>query len=276
MNYARYAFRGNGFNLVMYQSGKLVIQGKGAEEFVLFTIEPQVTLQFNHNNEEFIHPEWYETHAGMDESGKGDFFGAVVTACVVADSKQIKQLKNIGVKDSKSIASDKAVLEIERKMYGIDGIVIEIMSLSMGKYNELYQKFGANLNRLLGWMHSCSLKNALQRRYVPRGVLDQFSKSPITQSFVKRDYPEFVLDMHTKAESDPVVAAASIAARAAYIRQMEALSKEANVTLLKGASQQVKNLGKELNRQFGAEGLAKYCKTHFKTYKEILSEASGN
>jgi ribonuclease HIII len=273
--YARYAFRGNGLNLVMYDSGKLVLQGKEAADFVTFTVEPYVTQEFVFGNEETSHPEWFTPHAGLDESGKGDFFGPVVTACVIAGDDEVRALHKIGVRDSKSVSSDRAIFAMEKSIRGVAGIVIESMALTMEKYNALYGRFGRNLNRLLGWMHACSLGAALRRRYVPEGLLDQFSKRPIVQDFLRRDFPEFALAMRTKAESDPVVAAASVIARAEFLRQLGALSKEAAVILPKGAGSMVFTIGREIFTKFGAEGLAKYCKMHFKTFNEIIGRSGG-
>ncbi|MDR1435312.1 MAG: ribonuclease HIII [Puniceicoccales bacterium] len=275
VNYARYAFRGNGFNLVMYNSGKLVLQGKEAPDFVTFTIEPQITREFSFGNESVFHREWFLAHAGLDESGKGDFFGPVVTACVIAGGNEVRMLRKVGVKDSKSIGSDRVILDLEKKIREAENVVVEVMALSMEKYNELHRRFGNNLNQLLGWMHACSLKNALKRRYVAQGLLDQFSKSPIVQGFIRRDFPDFELAMRTKAESDPVVAAASIVARAEYVRRMEKLSEAAKVILPKGASRGVIEIGKKIFAAEGAEGLAKYGKIHFKTFREICGIGEG-
>src|SRR5208283_2620535 len=78
--YARYAFRGRDCNVTAYESGKLVVAGKGTEEFVTMTLEPEVTKRPQLGYDEVHHPEWFEPHAGLDESGKGDLFGPVVAA----------------------------------------------------------------------------------------------------------------------------------------------------------------------------------------------------
>jgi ribonuclease HIII len=174
------------------------------------------------------------------------------------------------------VSGDRAIFAMEKNIRGIEGIVVESMVLTMEKYNALYERFGHNLNWLLGWMHACSLGSALRRRYVPEGLLDQFSKRPIVQGFLKRDFPEFALAMRTKAESDPVVAAASIVARAEFLRQLEALSREAAVILPRGAGARVFAVGREIFTRDGAESLAKYCKTHFKTFGEIAEKSGGS
>jgi ribonuclease HIII len=116
VNYTRYAFRGNGFSVAMYNSGKLVLQGKEAADFVTFTIEPQITKEFLLGNESILHPEIFRPHAGLDESGKGDFFGPLVTACVIAGGDEVKTLRKVGVKDSKSVTTDGAIFNLEKKI----------------------------------------------------------------------------------------------------------------------------------------------------------------
>lgn len=276
VQYSLYAFRGNRLNIVCYRTGKLVIQGRDAQEFVTFTIEPEVTQTFLLGNDEVYHPEWYEIHAGLDESGKGDVFGPVVTACVIAGGDEVRALQKVGVKDSKAVSSDREILKIEEKIRRTDGVIVEVMALSMEKYNELYVKFGRNLNRLLGWLHSCSLKNALKRRPIERGLLDQFSKQPIVQGYIEKEFPEFELAMRTKAEADPVVGAASIVARAEYIRRMEQLSKDAGMELPKGAGAVVNKIGYELYEKVGDEGMVHFCKMHFKNLETIRRHMIGN
>lgn len=95
----------------------------------------------------------------------------------------------------------------------------------------LYVHFGCNLCRLLGCFHSCALKNALQRRYVATGLLDKFLEQLIEQTMIVKDFPEFHQAMEMPAEWDPVVAADSIMARAAYLLQMDALSETAGMPL---------------------------------------------
>jgi ribonuclease HIII len=125
-------------------------------------------------------------------------------------------------------------------------------------------------------MHSKALDGALKKRFVPWGMLDQFSKQPLVQNYFQRAHVQddanvkFDLRMMTKAESDPVVAAASVVARAEYIRQMRKLSAECGEILRKGVSEEVKAQAKRIVEKFGPEGLLKFCKRHFKTAYEVL------
>ena len=85
--YSRFAFRADHLkvNVTAYTSGKVVVAGKGTEDFVRDILEPEVTGEARLGYEEVNHPDWFEAHAGLDESGKGDFFGPVVAATVIAD-----------------------------------------------------------------------------------------------------------------------------------------------------------------------------------------------
>ena len=42
------------------------------------TLEPDVTMAPKLGYDEVHHPDWFEPHAGLDESGKGDLFGPVI------------------------------------------------------------------------------------------------------------------------------------------------------------------------------------------------------
>ncbi len=204
-----------------------------------------------------LNPEWFETHAGLDESGKGDLFGPLVSACVIADKPMIEKWREAGLQDSKKITSDAAILRLERLIRETKGVVIETTWAGMAKYNQLYKKFGNNLNKLLAWMHCKSAENALAKRHVPWGLLDQFSKQPLVQRQLK--VPDFELRMRTKAESDPVVAAASVIARAEYVRQMQKLSDQAGFTLGKGASAAVKKTGQATRGEIRLRGPWRLC-----------------
>jgi len=138
-------------------------------------------------------------------------------------------------------------------------------------YNALYIKFGRNLNKLLAWFHATAITSALEQRHAPWGMLDQFTKQPLVQN--QLNVPNFELKMQTKAEEDPVVAAASIIARATYIYSMKKLSEECGIELKKGASAEVRKQAVEIVKKFGPEGLKRFAKLHFKTAIEAIDEA---
>jgi len=267
--YARHAFDGDGVKVVAYESGKLVVQGGKTEDFVSTILEPEITGEFLLGYEEVNNPEWFEPHAGLDESGKGDLFGPVVSACVVADGEMVKQWMAAGIRDSKTI-TDGAIVKMAQKIKATQGVVIKTAYTSMPKYNELYGKFGENLNKLLAWLHGRALLDALELRQPKWGLLDQFSKQPLVQKYVKD--PSFDLQMRTKAEEDPVVAAASIIARATWLEQMKKLEELAGCSIPKGSGSQAKEKARQLFEKLGESRMGEFCKLHFKTAYEAMGK----
>ncbi|HYC70121.1 MAG TPA: ribonuclease HIII [Opitutaceae bacterium] len=271
--YARFAFKGPDVNVTAYTSGKVVVAGKGTEDFVQNVIEAEVTGEARLGYDDVHHPEWFEPHAGLDESGKGDLFGPVIAATVVAERPAIEAWRLAGIRDSKTIA-DTQILKLDELIRGTPGAVVETVQCSMAKYNELMLKPHANLNRLLAWQHARALEAALQKKWVARGLLDQFSKEPLVQrELKKRGLERFNLEMRTKAESDPVVAAASVAARAEYVRAMIQLSREFGDRLQKGAGALAKAQAARIVEKFGARSLGRFAKLHFRTSYEVVSAA---
>ena len=273
--YSRFAFRADHLkvNVTAYTSGKVVVAGKGTEDFVRDILEPEVTGAPKLGYEEVNHPDWFESHAGLDESGKGDFFGPVIAATVIADRPAIDAWIAAGVKDSKKIAEPQ-ILRLDALIRGTRGAVVRTCFCGMPKYNELRGRPGANLNRLLAWQHATALEQALGLKHVPWGLLDQFSEQPLVQrELARKGVKDFELRMRTKAEEDPVVAAASVVARAEFVRQMRDLSEKLGEPLQKGAGSGVKAQASSLVKRLGARALTDFAKLHFRTAYEVVSAA---
>jgi ribonuclease HIII len=273
--YTHFAFKADHLkvNVSAYTSGKVVVAGKGTEDFVRDVIEPEVTGAARLGYDDVLHPEWFESHAGLDESGKGDFFGPVIAATVIADRPAIEAWIKAGVKDSKKIAEPQ-ILKLDALIRGTRGAVVRTCFCGMPKYNELMARPGANLNRLLAWQHATALAQALAEKRVPWGLLDQFSEQPLTQrELARKGEKDFDLKMRTKAEEDPVVAAASIVARAEFVRQMHALSQQCGEKLQKGAGAGVKEQGARIIARLGARALGNFAKLHFRTAYEVVAAA---
>src|SRR6058998_810837 len=97
----------NKLSVAVYEKGpKVLVQGRGVEEFVQFELEPKILGEAKLGYEEVHSPEMFEPHIGVDESGKGDFFGPLVIAGVYVDRGIGRKLVDAGVQDSKRIGSD--------------------------------------------------------------------------------------------------------------------------------------------------------------------------
>lgn len=271
--HALFAAGGPKVQVVAYRSGKCVVQGKGTEEFVQFVLEPEITGQAILGYEKVLNPQAYEAHIGVDESGKGDFFGPLVTAGVYADEAAIETLVAAGVKDSKAVTSDKRVAELADMISSTPGVRAEIIAISPAKYNELQKKM-RTVNELLGWAHAKVIENMLGRVACSRAVSDQFARTEWTiRKHLGPRGRAITLEQRHKAESDPVVAAASIIARDRFVKALEAMGRDFGEKIPLGASAQVKALAVRLVRQHGAQRVAGAVKTHFKTWAEVLAEA---
>ena len=78
--YARFAAEKDKINVVFYESGKLVVQGKGTQEFIEFVLEPEILKEARLGYEAILNPDLLLPRLGVDESGKGDFFGPLCIA----------------------------------------------------------------------------------------------------------------------------------------------------------------------------------------------------
>ena len=93
--------RGEKVSLALYKSGKLVIQGKGTTDFIQFYLEPILLGEARLGYEHVLDPTMLEARIGVDESGKGDFFGPLVVAGVYLDETAARRMMEIG--DRKSV-----------------------------------------------------------------------------------------------------------------------------------------------------------------------------
>ena len=273
--YTRFAFKADHLklNITAYTSGKVVIAGKGTEDFVRDVLEPEVTKAPKLGYDEVLNPDWFQAHAGLDESGKGDFFGPLIAATVIGQKSMIEAWRKAGAQDSKKMTESK-ILELDHIIRNTPGVVVKVCFCGMPKYNELMARPRANLNLLLAWQHATALSQALAEKPVKWGLLDQFTEQPLVQrELAKKKVENFELRMRTKAESDPVVAAASIVARAEFVRQMHQLSKQFGEKLQKGAGPLVRAQAHAIINKLGVHALKDYAKLHFRTAYEVVKEA---
>jgi ribonuclease HIII len=196
---------------------------------------------------------------GVDESGKGDFFGPLVIAACFVGPLEAAQLE--GVKDSKKL-TDKKALEIAEVIKRT--CPYAIVTIGPEKYNELYDKF-KNLNHLLAWGHARAIENVLEKRECKHVISDQFADPARLKQQLFAKGKQVELESRVRAEEDLAVAAASILARAEFLTRLQKLGTVFKVTLPKGASNLVIEAGKKFVQTHGSNELPKVAKMHFKT-----------
>lgn len=274
--YTRFAARKGRLNLAHYQSGKLVLQGRDTQEFVEFVLEPLILKRAELGYEHVHNPELLIPRIGVDESGKGDFFGPLCIAAVYGNEKAVEHWREQGMKDSKSI-SDTRIPELAKAIRKTPGALVDVVVIGNEAYNRLYRKV-KNLNDLLAWGHARAVENLLEKKDKmqpppQRIISDQFAANPATVAKALQPLGRRLeLIQRPKAESDPVVAAASILARDRFLDRLSKLGEQWGAKLPKGASVQVQETGRHLIEKHGAPILEKVAKTHFRTAGLILGE----
>ena len=286
--YSLMSIEGDGFNCTLYAKEKhgkrkCCIQGGKAEDFVLFVLEPQVLGAAALGYEDVLDPDRDKPHGGSDESGKGDYFGPLVTACCYVDEKLAAALREAGVKDCKQM-SDKSVLAVGAKVRKLLGPQrYSVVKIGPATYNRLYAKI-KNINRLLAWSHGTCIEALLEKQTAcPKVVVDQFAP---TETVIKRALKErgrkITVDQHHKAESDIAVAAASVVARELFLRDLikalpeyglESATAENPVGAIpKGSSDpRIRELAEACVKRNGPVWIMNHCKAHFQTTDKVLS-----
>lgn len=204
---------------------------------------------------------------GIDETGKGDYFGPLVIAACFLTPAAFAALSNLDIKESKKISDGRArSLAAEIKKHCPHSMV----KINPSKYNELYEKFG-NLNKLLAWGHSRSLENVLAEVKGPVELVisDKFAGEWRLEKALLPGGREMNLVQLPKAEEYPAVACASVLARAAFLYALDDLSEEIGWKLHKGAGEPTDAIARGIYKEKGEAGLRSVAKWHFKNTQKI-------
>src|SRR6266581_4307102 len=268
--YARFAAEKDHTNLVFYESRKLVVQGKGTQEFIEFVLEPEILKEARLGYETVLNPELLLPRLGVDESGKGDFFGPLCIAGAYVNESVVKAWKDVGIRDSKNISSDRRIKELADLIRNTPGCVTAVVPIGNEAYNRLYAKM-KSVNTMLAWGHARVIENLMGQKHrmnppPARAISDQFAsnKETVAKALMSLGRQIELVQRH-KAEEDLAVAAASILARDEFVTRLARLEKEFDMKLPKGASAAVDAAAKEFITKHGPKNLAKVAKLHFRT-----------
>lgn len=271
--YARYCYEGMEASVTYYEKkGRLVLQGRGAEELLnalgLNVTVEQKELPIAASTQAY--PEEKLPHIGVDESGKGDYFGPLVVAGVYADAAGMKRLAALGCRDSKQIRNEAQIARIAAAIRSESGVEVELLCIGPKRYNELYRQMG-NLNRLLAWGHARVIA-ALHAR-VPscaHALSDQFAANEwVLRRALAATGASIRLHQRPHAEEDVVVAAASIMARARFVEWMEQTSRGAQCEFPLGCAPHVLSAARIFLQKHGRDRLPDVAKLHFKLTEQL-------
>ena len=208
--------------------------------------------------------------AGIDEAGKGDYFGPLVVAGAVIDAEESERLAAAGVRDSKRLDDAQMLVLAEKltgKLLGPDRC--EVLVLPPAKYNELHAKT-SNVNRILGWAHARVLETLLARNPGCKAAIsDRFGDERYIGDALQERGRAIQLVQVVKGERDVAVAAASVLARAAFVVELRMMSARHDFRFPLGATHVVQP-AKDFVRRFGAEALPSVAKMHFQTTQRVL------
>ncbi|MGE0824495.1 MAG: ribonuclease HIII [Candidatus Binatia bacterium] len=203
---------------------------------------------------------------GVDESGKGDYFGPLVIAGVYVAPEHKGQLKAAGVRDSKTLSDSKAIA-LAGQIRTLCPYTVVVIGPE--RYNAMHTSM-KNLNRMLAWGHARAIENLLDKVDCDRVVADQFGDERFLNNALLAKGRTIQLIQKPRAEEELAVAAASIVARAEFLRRLQELSARAGVALPKGASDVVIQAAKRFVQKHGADALGQVAKLHFRTTSTVL------
>jgi ribonuclease HIII len=259
VNHAHWSARKDGLSVTLFKSGKLLIQGNGADALA------EEILPSAQKIDGLEHLGDIHSWIGTDEAGKGDFFGPLVVAALHVEKNRMTELMLLEAGDSKKMNDDRiAGIATKIKKHFAHAIVI----IPPHKYNTDYERYH-NLNILLAQAHADAIEKLLKKVDCSVVLSDQFGDERLIIDSLGKRGQRVTLVQKTKAERNPGVAGASILARNAFVSEIDKLGKSFGLELPKGASQQVISAGKAFVEKHGQDKLARVAKLHFKTAAKI-------
>lgn len=279
--YAKWQAKDGDTVITLYESGKVVFQGKDADlssDFWITTekinsgkVDVKNSSTKNNKKEkiEYINPKIYNSSSiGSDEVGTGDYFGPIVVTSAYVSKENIKALEDLGVKDSKKLTDDQ-IMKIVPELIKI--VPYESLILDNENYNKNYST-DINMNKIKAILHNkvlFKLKNKIKDYdYI---IVDQFAEKYVYFNYLK-DSVNVVKDItfFTKGEDKHLsVACASLISRYIFINKFNKLSNSLGITLPKGSGSTVDETGIEIVKKYGFNKLTEIAKLNFKNTEKI-------
>lgn len=278
--YAKWQAKDGDTVITLYESGKVVFQGKDADLASDFWITTEKinsgkvdvknsSTDTKKKTENIVNPKIYHSSSiGSDEVGTGDYFGPiVVTACYVAKDK-ISELEELGVKDSKKLTDSEIIKKVPEIIKIVD---YESIIVSNKEYNNFYST-DLNMNKIKAILHNkvlYKLSNKIKNYdYI---IVDQFAEPYVYYNYLKGSSNVVRnITFFTKGEDKHLaVACASLISRYIFIQEFDKLCKEIGINIPKGASEAVDKAGIEIVKKYGFDKLKDIAKLNFKNTIKI-------
>lgn len=259
----------NGSVCTLYTSMKVVFQGRDDFEELIKLVKDRAE-----DGNEIKIPVEVVPHIGVDEVGKGDYFGPLVVVACFVNNKFLQDTELLGIGDSKKI-SDNRIRDIYQEIKDYPYYYVSIV-----KPEEYNKQIGElkNVSILLAKQHSkvieMGLKDLAEKDIECKEVvIDQFSskKSRVIDELGPLGKKVKFVQFH-KGESDIAVACASVIARAIFLRELDRMKEEYYFTFPKGASNVIE-AAREFVKKNGVGELEKVAKISFKTTKKVIQDS---
>ena len=262
----------NGTVVTMYESGKIMFQGKSADidSAMWLEMDGVEKIQKEKKEKEKEEIKYYNCSSiGSDEVGTGDYFGPIVVTASFVKKDDIPFLENLGIKDSKKLTDDK-ILDIAPKV--AKKITYKSIILNNNEYNEKYKD--NNMNKIKAIMHNKALYSMVQNTkedydYI---IVDEFAHEQRYYDYIKETTEiQKGITFMTKAEDKNLaVACSSVISRYIFLKEFDKLSDSLHIPLPKGAGPQVDSIGEEIVEKYGKDKLKEVAKLNFANTNRIL------
>ena len=214
---------------------------------------------------------------GTDEVGTGDYFGPIVVCATYTTKETATKLRQLGVKDSK-LLTDSQIIALSMQITKI--IPYSIIILDPYKFNSLSPKHD-NLNFVKAYLHNKAINSILKKLEDVKYdaiLIDEFTPKDKYLDYLKNS-ANVVTNITTIPHGENAslgIAAASILARVAFIRELRRLSQEYDIDLLKGAGREVDRTAISFVKSYGFEGLKRVAKLKFANTERVKEYFEAN
>ena len=252
--YIRYFLRLPQATASIYTSGKVLLQGEGAEKYASF-FGYQVVEETSGQNLPLI---------GTDEVGNGSYFGGLAVVASFVTPDQHAFLRKLGVGDSKTL-TDQKIRQIAPILK--EKIQHQALLLSPSKYNEVIgDRYNAVSVKVA--LHNQAIYLLLQKGIQPEKiVIDAFTSAKNYDKYLAQEANRFSnpISLEGKAEGKYLaVSVSSIIARDLFLENLENLGRELGYQLPSGAGTASDKVASQILQAYGMQGLNFCAKLHFK------------
>ncbi|MGF3225776.1 ribonuclease HIII [Facklamia sp. P12932] len=256
--------------ITAYKSGKVLFQGKAAEEEARIWAKdlPQsIHTNFLENNTHLPDRIQFKNLIGSDEVGNGSYFGPLTVCAVYLPFEKQELIKELGVKDSKNL-SDHEIESIAANL--IHSVDYHLTIANPQKYNQMIKKY--NANGLKARLHNFTIKELYkklspeQKKQLDGVIIDQFTSEKNYYQHLKNEKEVYRAHVYFAKRAESIhlaVACASIIARDAFVKKLHSLGETFGGKLPSGAGRNVDLYASKLIDRYGIESLNQTAKLHF-------------